>query len=205
MNTTFCAHDLLWGMTPDQLPAEAPDWARQVLIDGLPVVVRRATGDAGSVPVGVRGNHRAQRLAAWMARDAVQCRRRPEDLRPCASAETPALAALGAVTPILDDLDLPWGPTGATAYQLATGLTVLHQASDLDLVVRSTAFFSREHARALQLALSHVPCRIDLQLETPNGAVALAEWAAGTRRVLLKHCDGARLVANPWCLVEQPA
>ncbi|WP_394353316.1 hypothetical protein [Metapseudomonas otitidis] len=34
-------HDLLWGLAPDHLPAEAPAWARQVLAAGQPVVVRR--------------------------------------------------------------------------------------------------------------------------------------------------------------------
>ena len=36
------AHDLLWGMTPTHLPADAPAWAVDALGAGHPVVVRRA-------------------------------------------------------------------------------------------------------------------------------------------------------------------
>lgn len=205
MNTIFCAHDLLWGMPPEQLPEGAPDWARQVLSAGLPVVVRRASGERGSVPVGVRGDQRARRLAAWMPDDTVRCRRRPEDLRLNRPADLPALVALQQVTTILDNTGLAWGPTGGVGYQLATGLTVLHADSDLDLLLRTPTVFNRAEARTLQDALKHAACRIDLQLETPNGAVALAEWATGSARVLLKHSDGARLVADPWHLAEQPA
>lgn len=205
MNSTFRAHDLLWGMPPGQLPDDAPDWAHQVLGAGLPVVMRRASGEAGSVPVGVRGDHRAQRLAAWMTITAVSCRRRPEDLRLNGPANLPALAALQQVTPILDSTGLDWGPTGGVGYQLATGLAVLHADSDLDLLLRTPTPVSRAEARSLGQTLKGMACRIDLQLETPNGAVALAEWAMDSTRILLKHRDGARLVADPWHLVEQPA
>lgn len=205
MKSTFSAHDLLWGMPCAQLPEDAPDWARQVLDAGLPVVVRRASGEAGSVPVGVRGDQRARRLAAWITAAQVSCRRRPEDLRLQGPAELPALVALQQVTPILDDLGLAWGPTGGVGYQLATGLVVLHADSDLDLLLRTPKHFSRAEARSLSHRLKGLACRIDLQLETPNGAVALAEWATDSARVLLKHRDGARLVADPWHLAEQPA
>lgn len=46
------AHDLLWGMPPGQLPADAPAWAVESLGAGQPVVVRRAVSEAGQVAVG---------------------------------------------------------------------------------------------------------------------------------------------------------
>ena len=46
------AHDLLWGMTPAQLPADAPQWAIESLAAGQPVVVRRAVSAEGLVAVG---------------------------------------------------------------------------------------------------------------------------------------------------------
>ena len=49
------AHDLLWGMTPAHLPADAPAWAVEAV--GT-VVVRRATVTPGWVAVGVRGRLR---------------------------------------------------------------------------------------------------------------------------------------------------
>ena len=41
-------------------------------------------------------------------------------------------------------------------------------------------------------------CRVDLQLETPLGGVALGEWAGGAARVLVKTAEGPRLVSDPW-------
>ncbi|MCO6056209.1 malonate decarboxylase holo-ACP synthase [Pseudomonas sp. MOB-449] len=202
MNKTPKPHDLLWGMTTDQLPADAPAWARQALAAGHPVVVRRALCEHGLVAVGIRGSRRDQRLAAFMSIHSIQRVLSPEQLRPRAAADFPALRALEAVAPILGATGLPWGPTGSVGFQLATGMAVLHEASDLDLILRTSDVFDRQHARALLAALADAPCRIDLQLETPNGAVALREWAGEVRRVLLKSAEGARLVDNPWLPME---
>ncbi|MDH4580412.1 malonate decarboxylase holo-ACP synthase [Pseudomonas sp. BN415] len=205
MNKTPKPHDLLWGMTSDQLPADAPAWAQQALAAGHPVVVRRAVCADGRVAVGIRGTSREQRLAAVMPVHAIQRLLSPEQLRSRAAADFPALRALEAVAPILTATSLPWGPTGGVGFQLATGIAVLHEASDLDLILRTTNPFSRQHARELLAALADAPCRIDLQLETPNGAVALREWAGEARRVLLKCAEGACLVENPWHVLEHAA
>jgi phosphoribosyl-dephospho-CoA transferase len=79
---------------------------------------------------------------------------------------------------------------------------VLHQDSDLDLILRTPQFFDRPAALNLLTALQQAACRIDLQLQTPNGAVALREWAGTSRQVLLKTEAGARLVINPWAASE---
>lgn len=204
------AHDLLWGMTQDQLPLDAPEWAQQVLLASRPVVVRRAVAGAGRVAVGVRGGQRSDRLAVEMPVASIGRRCSPEQLRPEqlrgeGRAQWAALQALHAVTPLMDSLGLPWGPTGGVGYQLATGVAVLHPGSDLDLLLRTPAALSRVEAKALLQALGTAPCRIDLQLETPFGAVALAEWAGASKRVLLKSRHGACLVSNPWSALELSA
>jgi phosphoribosyl-dephospho-CoA transferase len=51
----------------------------------------------------------------------------------------------------------------------------------------------------LQL-LERRACRVDLQLETPLGGVALGEWAGGAARVLVKTAEGPRLVSDPWAM-----
>ncbi|MNN93453.1 Phosphoribosyl-dephospho-CoA transferase [compost metagenome] len=79
---------------------------------------------------------------------------------------------------------------------------MLHVASDLDLVLRTPQPVARAKARELLDILDCGPCRIDVQLETPAGAIALREWAGMARRVLLKSALGARLVADPWNLLE---
>ncbi len=193
-------HDLVWGLTPDALPAQAPTWANRVARAGLPVVVRRAAPEAGRIPVGLRGGTRAERLAAWLEPAAVLQRRSPEDLRITDGCrDLPALDTLARLQTRLDDLGLPWGPTGAAGYELASGWPALHAGSDLDLLIRCATPLPRDQARALLTSLQgQALCRLDILLETPLGGVALADWAGDAPRVLLKTAAGPCLVADPW-------
>jgi phosphoribosyl-dephospho-CoA transferase len=199
MHKTPRPHDLLWGMTPAQLPADAPEWARQVLAAGQPVVVRRALTAAGQIAVGVRGNSREQRFATVMDVSRVLRCVSPEQLiEGLPTSELLAFKVLAAIKPVLDNLGRSWGVTGSVGYQLATGLAVAHADSDLDLLLRTPCEFTRYEARELQQLLDEASCRVDMQLEIPSGAVALREWAGAASRVLLKCSGGARLVSNPW-------
>ncbi len=191
------AHDLLWGMTPAHLPADAPAWVLTALGAGHPVVVRRAIAQAGHVAVGVRGPLREQRFAAEMPLAAVQRRVIPEALRGVISArDLPALQALTQLRPVL--AQEAWGVTGSAGFELATGLAALHGQSDLDLILRTPERLDRRDAEDLLAMLDSAPCAVDLQLQTPFGGVALREWAGGSRRVLLKTEGGAHLVLDPW-------
>ena len=188
------AHDLLWGMTPAHLPADAPAWAKDAV--GT-VVVRRAIVAPGFVAVGVRGRLREQRFAALMPMAAVQRRVAPEALRDVVSTrDLPALQALDQLRPVLAPLS--WGVTGSAGFELATGIEALHAQSDLDLILRTPEPLDRNDARDLLATLDEVTCAVDLQLQTPFGAVALREWAGPSRRVLLKTANGAHLVTDPW-------
>ena len=194
------AHDLLWGLSADQLDVGAPDWARDVLAAGQPVVVRRSPAPRGQVAVGVRGRSREQRYASWMPLAAISRRITPEQLTGN-GAGPDALSALRALTwlaPQLDVLDLVWGVTGGVGYQLATGQPVVHANSDLDLLLRAPQPLERTVAAELLGLLDRAPCRVDLQLETPAGAIALREWGGPAPQVLLKTHQGPRLVADPW-------
>lgn len=192
-------HDLLWGLSAAALPIDAPAWAIEALGLGHPVVVRRARVPAGLVAVGVRGRSRDQRYATRMKLDDVQRRVRPEELIAITpDADWPALRALQQICPVMNALGLPWGVAGGAGFELASGVPVLHAGSDLDLILRTPQFFDRQHAARLVEQLASAVCRIDLQLQTPVGAVALREWAGPSRQVLLKAEDGARLVDNPW-------
>ncbi|MCD7042165.1 malonate decarboxylase holo-ACP synthase [Pseudomonas sp. MAFF 311095] len=191
------AHDLLWGMTPAHLPAEAPAWAVEAISAGHPVVVRRAIAAPGYVAVGVRGRLREQRFAAEMPMAAVQRRVIPEALRSVISPrDLPALRALAALRRVLTQET--WGVTGSAGFELASGIEALHAQSDLDLILRTPEPLARGDAHDLLAILETAACAVDLQLQTPFGAVALREWASGSRRVLLKTASGAHLVLDPW-------
>jgi len=186
-------------MRPEQLPADAPAWAITVLAAGQPVVVRRARVAAGLVAVGLRGATRDQRLAALMPVEAIGHRLAPEDLLARqASEDLPVFRVLAELRPLLDALGYVWGVTGSAGFQLATGLPTAHPDSDLDLLLRTVHPLPRSEARPLLQLLERRACRVDLQLETPLGGVALREWAGGAARVLVKAAEGPRLVSDPW-------
>lgn len=200
------AHDLLWGMTPAQLPVDAPQWAVESLGVGQPVVVRRATSADGFVAVGVRGVLREQRLAAFMAVDSIACRVSPEALCHVDSdRDVPALRALEQLRPMLDECGWVWGVSGSAGFELASGFTAVHGGSDLDLILRTPHLLARDQARKLVAFFDQAACRVDMQLQTPFGAVALREWAGPSARVLLKNAHQACLVADPWNVQEQAA
>ncbi|EJM58253.1 malonate decarboxylase holo-(acyl-carrier-protein) synthase [Pseudomonas sp. GM49] len=206
MVNTLLAHDLLWGMTPQQLPADAPAWVIESLSAGQPVVVRRALSAAGQVAVGVRGPLREQRFATLMEVAAITRRVRPEEL--ChvqGQRDFPALQALAQLRPHLDNSDWTWGVSGSAGFELASGFAALHEGSDLDLILRTPCSLTRIEAQALVAVLDTAECRVDMQLQTPFGAVALREWAGASSRVLLKNATQASLVADPWNPQEQAA
>ena len=188
------AHDLLWGMTPAHLPADAPAWAVEAI--GT-VVVRRAIVAPGQVAVGVRGRFREQRLAIQMPIAAVQRRVIPQALRDVVSMrDLPALQALEQLRSVLATLN--WGVTGSAGFELATGIEALHAQSDLDLILHTPEPLDRNDSRDLLATLDKAACAVDMQLQTPFGAIALREWAGPSRRVLLKTASGAHLVVDPW-------
>lgn len=210
MNTSVAVlpHDLLWGLPVHALAVDAPEWVAEALSFGQPVVVRRALVAADQVAVGIRGHQREQRYATLMNRADIQRVVRPEQLTHVENTGArwwPALRALRLVRPLMDALGLVWGVTGSAGFELATGFAALHQGSDLDLILRTPGFFSRDQAAVLATQLDISGCRIDLQLQTPSGGVALREWAGSARQVLLKTSEGARLIADPWQLAEQAA
>ncbi|MAB96544.1 malonate decarboxylase holo-ACP synthase [Pseudomonas marincola] len=200
----YLPHDLLWGFTSAYLPADAPAWVVSALAERPPVVVRRAVGRPGWIAVGVRGKQRDQRFAGWMPVLAVSHCVRPEQLvhsqgwQSLAEADYPVIQALKRVAPVLHQSDWRWGVTGSLGFQLASGIKVIHPASDLDLLLRAPTPLSRLQAQHLLAQMSDVPAAVDVQVQCPHGAVALREWACSTARVLLKSQSGPLLVSDPW-------
>lgn len=206
MVNTLLAHDLLWGMTPEQLPAHAPSWVIESLGAGQPVVVRRALSAQGQVAVGVRGRLREQRHATVMSVDVISRCVKPEALcHVLIDRDLPAVHALHQLRPLLDGCGWVWGVSGSAGFELASGIQALHEGSDLDLILRTPQPLARSEAQELLKLLEAAVCPVDMQLQTPFGAVALREWAGSARRVLLKQAGEACLVIDPWNPQEQAA
>ena len=200
----FRPHDLVFA-DADALTGPTPAWALHAVAEGAPLVVRRAPRNARGVPVGVRGASRGERHGDRVAAHAIARRHAPEAIAQarawCSHArrrDVPAIAALDVAADVLDSTRWPWGVTGAVGYELATGHPAAHARSDLDLLLRASEPIDRAQARALQTALAAAPARCDVQIETPVGGMALADWASTARQVLIKSDTGPFLCTDPW-------
>ncbi|MET0450828.1 MAG: malonate decarboxylase holo-ACP synthase [Mycobacterium sp.] len=190
-------HDLI-RLADGASPAfDAPGWVRTTLRETPWMVVRRANAPVGFVAVGVRGTERSQRHALTIPHGAIGDVVEPEELAALDSIrDVAALRALAMVRPHLDDCAMPWGPTGSVGFELATGSPTVTPDSDLDLLVRAPILNEVVLQRLLDLSgrLRHGPVRVDCQVETTSGAVALAELTSIGSEVLLKTSSGPDLV-----------
>ena len=193
------AHDLLWGMTVDFLAEDAPLWVKEVLQRGDPVVVRRAITSVDQVAVGVRGQFRHQRYAGQMPRSAISRQLKPEALTHVDTKQFEHLAErLQTIFSIMKNFSGCWGYTGSFGFELATGVKTVTQQSDIDLLIRAEQPFEKKQAIELLGTFQQAGLNVDIQLQLPQGGLALKEWAGNSGKVLLKRADGAVLVENPW-------
>jgi phosphoribosyl-dephospho-CoA transferase len=200
-------HDLLRLQRLRQFEGE-PAWVRASFERAPYAVVRRALAADGFVAIGLRGVERSQRYGAWAHLDDIETAVPPEALalrNPLAErAALPAFAALAALRSDTAGalVEFVWGPTGSAGFELATQAPAVTVSSDLDLLIRAPE--KRSHASAVQLLdylqtiAQRAGIRMDAQLETPAGGVALAEWAADKARVMVRHARGPQLIAHPW-------
>jgi len=190
-------HDLLRLSRPHVLPSDAPPWVSSVLGAAPWVVVRRAPAPTGLIAVGVRGAIRSERYATEVALDDVCEVVAPEDVAHTPTQrELAVMSTLRTVRPHLDDTGLRWGPTGSVGFELATGIPTATTESDLDLLVR-VPHGSAEVLRclaALHREFGSRAVRVDCQVETSAGAVAMAELVGGPSDVMVRTAEGPRLV-----------
>lgn len=188
-------HDLLRLSSPDAIAAiDPPAWVGASLVEAPWVVVRRSSTIPGRIAVGVRGSTRTERFAAFVSPDDLAEALAPKDLRDRVPERPhPAFEAIARLRPWLDETSRDWGPAGAAGYELATRRPALTGTSDLDLVVRFDRLPATRQLRALAAAAAATPLRVDILVETPHGAVALAELVSGAPELLLRTAEGPRL------------
>lgn len=200
MMHSFRPHDLLWGMTTKLLPNSAPQWVIDAISEQKPVVVRRAMSACNMVAVGIRGIQRSQRFATELPINVITKCIQPECLIEQDLSLFPHLQLkLQQVYNVMQSFNMTWGYTGSVGFELATGLRTVTENSDIDLLIRADEAVPKSLAQTILLRLDHLNMKLDVQLQTPLGGVALREWAGKKGSVLLKRNDAAVLVENPWC------
>ncbi|MBD1228085.1 malonate decarboxylase holo-ACP synthase [Xenorhabdus griffiniae] len=206
MEYQYRAHDLLWIHDLQEMSGYDmfPPWVKTQWHRELPLVVRRDwSSDTRLIPIGIRGNDRNQRVASWVHKTSVKRVIPPEHLiqAPIVFTSYPVFLALKELCSI--SITLPWGVTGSCGYSLATGINYVRQNSDLDIVIRCEIKLTNSLLTILSDLLPYLPCRVDIQLETPYGGCSLTEWEQtknSPKKVLLKTNRGPLLVDDPWHL-----
>lgn len=195
------AHDLIWLHDKMDLEGINEPWVANDWQLSSPVVVRRDSSKEGLIPVGVRGKNRSQRAAGWININNIDVLVSPEEListsRLLVSPFVSSLPIQSLIQLTKQPWNWSWGVTGSVGYALATNEEVIHAESDLDLLIRSSQPINAQSAMEWQMFTSQLACRVDTQVETPQGAFALTEWLQG-RGVLLKTNNGPVLVNDPW-------
>lgn len=200
-------NDLLKINTVNDLIGEFTDspWIDEAVKRAPLVVVRRAPLINNMVSVGIRGTNRSQRLAANILYSNIIKIITPEQLVEGKLwrgnkhiRETQIFKTLETVDSIFQSYSMTWGPTGSVGFELASGVETVTSNSDLDIVVRAPSFLPIKTAKDITKELSTVITKVDIQIETPKGSLALAEYARGDSNILIRTFNGPRLIKNPW-------
>lgn len=200
MVASLRAHDLV-RVDPNiahRWPEAAP-WVAQSL-RGAPWVVVRREGADGVVPIGVRGARRSERFAATIAFGDVRQSMSPYDLDGRVDSNGRLSGVFSVLKQFAQRLGLRIAPIGSFGFEIASGVRVTHETSDLDVLV-DAAGIAREalHAFAgeIEARSASSGVRIDAELAYNDGAAALAEVVSGNRLVLFKTSSGPRLLPCP--------
>jgi len=196
-------HDLL-KIKPDALCIEeCPAWIDNALNKAPFVVVRRAPQFGAQIPVGVRGSVRRERYACLVPRPHILTNIKPEMLaqrkswRQNRRFSQTLLSALEMIDQVAGAYQLSWGPTGSVGFELATGLAVVSPTSDIDCLLRADRYLPPSMLAELYHEIKRVEVTLDIQLETPQGAVALTEYLSGKQPFLLRTLAGPQLFTQP--------
>jgi phosphoribosyl-dephospho-CoA transferase len=178
-----------------------PEWVKHSLIRAPFVVVRRVSEMNGLVPVGVRGEERNQRFGTFLPYDKIRKQITPEQLvmekawqHNERTQHIDALSLLPNIDYIFSKYKLLWGPIGSVGFELASGVPTAKPTSDLDVVIRARKMLSIKTAQQITKELSAISVRVDVQIETPKGAIALVEYAHGKHSILLRTEIGPFLI-----------
>ncbi|MEI9974967.1 MAG: malonate decarboxylase holo-ACP synthase [Ignavibacteriota bacterium] len=201
-------HYLLKVDPDSMIAAGVPESAQVHLRMSRCVVVRRGAGSEPGIPIGIRGAERNQRWAAlcqpsWITRVV----RPPELLQSVVprarSQAVPALRALEILKSRWRDRRLVWGPGGSVGFELATGIPVTSQTSDLDIIVYADTPMTKDEAKLLCDGASDLNVDVDIRVETPRCGFSLREYARESPAPILLRLPGqVRLGSDPWGLAE---
>ncbi|PIC63202.1 hypothetical protein CSV79_13075 [Sporosarcina sp. P13] len=189
-------HDLLEIACKSDLISYSPqpDWVGLSLDRAPFVVVRRARSAEGFISVGVRGEKRNERFAAFLPGDRIVKRVTPEQLayeQKWKERPEKLFTYVDEVSCMMEKFSLNWGPTGSVGFELASDKETVTETSDVDVIIRADSRLTNELSRQLMVELRKFPVAVDVQVELLEGAFSLSEYASvKDGEILLRTMDG---------------
>lgn len=181
---------------------EVPDWVKVRPASRHHAVVRRMKTTTQTVAIGLRGKGRSERIAGFINKEDIEEIITPQSLvsSPAHYRDSRFHDVLSGIDAIVSPFGYEWGPTGSVGFELATGVPVTTQASDLDMTVYVPSNFDYQVLVQLYEQLQQCPLRIDAQIEFGQmGAALLADIVKFKSGFLLRTSSGpliAEMVDN---------
>lgn len=179
------------------------NWIEESLIKAPFVVVRRGEPLENKIPVGIRGSSRDKRYGTYLEKENILKIITPYEItdkrlwnKNKHIKESNIFKALEIVEKVLKEKKLKWGPTGSTAFELISNTITINENSDLDILIKLSDYFSINEAKEINEKLQKVPCKIDVQLEVPQGIISLVEYARGDSPILLRTNEGGYILVK---------
>lgn len=179
-------------------------WALEALKKSPFVVVRRAPILDELIPIGIRGNLRSQRLAAFLPFSNIDNIFKPTYivqkklwLENCHLKNTNMFSSIEDIYKIFEEYNLKWGICGSAGFELITKMPTVTENSDLDIIIKidsADKLFSAESAKKICKRLLNIKVKTDVQIETPKGAIALTEYSSEANPILIRTINGPKLI-----------
>jgi len=81
---------------------------------------------------------------------------------------------------------------------LCKWIPAVSPTSDLDCLIRLSTYMPRLQGQEILQELQAASIKLDIQLETPIGALSLVEYVGGRQPLLLRTLRGPKLIYEPW-------
>lgn len=155
-----------------------PDWVFNAPAAKNYGVVRRMPIMDDMVPIGLRGNTREQRFGTFIHKSRIVEVMTPIELVDRIEGYTNEihLPTLKKIKQAFEQFNLRWGPTGSVGFELATGISVTTERSDIDVCIYMDAI-DRELLVEVGKFLKTLERRVDVQVELASvGAFLLHDF-----------------------------
>lgn len=165
-----------------------PHWAELAIEKNPYVIVRRSHGVNGMIPVGIRGEERSQRFAAFVPEDKVESVIQPEQFvnsELWKEMDGEIYKKIYYIKNVLEKECVQWGIIGSLSYEMLTKIPCVTKDSDVDLIVRYDSSLTHDRCSRIMAELERLDVKVDVQVEWGGKAFSMAEYVCHRQEAIL--------------------